>query len=165
MKILVISDTHISTIKGNLHPKILNEIKSSDICIHAGDFVEYRVFDELSQMIKVYGVRGNMDDSDIRKSLPETQIINAGEIKIGVTHGKGYLAKFVPIIKNIFKDSYQDIDIFIFGHSHIPVNETIDGKIYFNPGSPTDKIFASYNSYGILEIKGKSITRRLVKIE
>jgi len=37
-------------------------------------------------------------------------------------------------------------------------------KIYFNPGSPTDTIFAPYQSYGILEINGKEIKRSIVKI-
>ena len=40
----------------------------------------------------------------------------------------------------------------------------IDGKIYFNPGSPTDRVFAPYNSYGIIEIKDGKLKRRIVKI-
>ena len=53
------------------------------------------------------------------------------------------------------------MDVIVFGHSHSPVNELRDGILFFNPGSPTDKIFAKYNSYGILtinkEIKGEII--------
>ena len=165
MKITVISDTHISTIKNNLAHRILEDIKSSDICLHAGDFTEHKVFEELSLLTKVYGVCGNMDDDQIRKNLPVMRIIEAGGIRIALTHGRGSPIKILNSIKTIFESSYQDIDIFVFGHSHIPLNKTIDGKIYFNPGSPTDKIFAPYNSYGILNIENKTIRRRLIKIE
>ena len=164
MRILVISDTHISTINNNLDYKILEDIKSSDICLHAGDFIEYKVFEELSQLTKVYGVCGNMDDDQIKKFLPETQIIEAEGIKIALMHGRGSPTKIIHSIKSTFEKNYQDIKIFVFGHSHIPFDKIINGKIYFNPGSPTDKVFAPYNSYGILEIGNKTITRRLMKI-
>ena len=164
MKITVISDTHISTVSNNLDHKMLDDIKSSDICLHAGDFTEYKVFKELSNFTKVYGVCGNMDDSQIKKELPERMIIDVEGIKIALTHGRGSPIKVMDSIKIIFENSYQDIDIFIFGHSHIPLDKIINGKIYFNPGSPTDKVFSPYNSYGTLNIENKAITRRLVKI-
>ena len=43
-------------------------------------------------------------------------------------------------------------------------NKEIEGKIYFNPGSPTDKMFTPHLSYGILEINGKNLKRKVVKI-
>ena len=39
-----------------------------------------------------------------------------------------------------------------------------DGVLFFNPGSPTDKVFAAYNSYGILEINDKKVEGKIVKI-
>ena len=105
-----------------------------------------------------------MDDGQIRKNLPTMRIIEAEGVRIALTHGTGSPIKILNSIKAIFESTYQDIDIFVFGHSHIPLDKTIDGKIYFNPGSPTDKIFAPYNSYGILNIENKTIRRRLVKI-
>jgi len=164
MKITIISDTHISTINNNLDHKILDDIRSSDMCLHAGDFVEYKVFEELSSLTKVYGVCGNMDDDKIKKNLPEIKIIEADGIRIALTHGRGAPARILDSVKTIFEDTYQNIDMFIFGHSHIPLDKIIDGKIYFNPGSPTDKVFAPCNSYGILNIKNKTITRRLMTI-
>ncbi len=164
MKILVISDTHIQTIKGNFPSKLLEELKSSDACIHAGDFVEYSVFKELSSITKVYGVWGNMDSTGVRKNLPQKQIIRIGNIKIALTHGEGAPHSLITLIKDIFKDEFSEIDIFIFGHSHYPLNKIIDKKVYFNPGSPTDKIFTPYNSYGVIEIIGNVLKRRIVKI-
>ncbi|MCM8820062.1 MAG: metallophosphoesterase family protein, partial [Candidatus Omnitrophica bacterium] len=67
-------------------------------------------------------------------------------------------------IKDEFIDAFDEIDIFVFGHSHFPIDEEIDGKIFFNPGSPTDKIYAPYCSYGSLEINDKTIERRIIKL-
>ena len=47
----------------------------------------------------------------------------------------------------------NDIDIYIFGHTHTPYNKIHNGKVFFNPGSPTDKFFAKSNNYGILLLK------------
>ncbi len=40
----------------------------------------------------------------------------------------------------------------------------VDGIIYFNPGSSTDKVFAPYNSYGVLEIKDNKIIPHIIKL-
>ena len=54
-----------------------------------------------------------------------------------------------------FSQEMEKIDLFVFGHSHRAFDEERDGKIYFNPGSCTDKVFTPQCSYGILEIEGK----------
>jgi putative phosphoesterase len=55
------------------------------------------------------------------------------------------------------------VDIVIFGHSHQPFNQMVKGILFFNPGSPTDEIFAPYKSFGIIEIND-TIEARIVKI-
>ncbi len=164
MKILVVSDTHLHTTKKDLPERLLEDLKSSDVCIHAGDFVEYTVFKELSSITTTYGVCGNMDDYHLRNKLPPKQIIELGSIKIGLTHGRGSPYNIISVVNSVFKEEFPEIKIFIFGHSHTPLDTIIDGKIYFNPGSPTDRIFAPYNSYGIIEIKDGKLERRIVKI-
>ncbi len=164
MRILVVSDTHLHTTKKSLPEKLLEELNSSDICIHAGDFVEYTVFEELSSITTTYGVCGNMDDHRLRSKLPPKQIIELENIKIGLTHGRGSPHNLISVVNDTFKEEFHKINIFVFGHSHTPLDKIIDGKIYFNPGSPTDKIFAPYNSYGIIEITGTKVERRIVKI-
>jgi putative phosphoesterase len=56
------------------------------------------------------------------------------------------------------------VDVVIFGHSHWPVNETINNVLYFNPGSPNDVVRAPYCSYGIINIDAGKISAKIVKV-
>jgi predicted phosphodiesterase len=40
----------------------------------------------------------------------------------------------------------------VFGHSHIPLDESGDGLRIFNPGSPTDRRRQPHGTLGILRI-------------
>lgn len=162
MKIGVISDTHIPQRAKELPRELLDAFKGADLIIHAGDFVEQSVLDKLKKVCgNVKAVRGNMDSFEIRQSLPEKEIIKIGDYKIGVMHGWGPPDKLVDILTEAFKN--DNVNIIIFGHSHSGFNETRGGILFFNPGSPTDKIFSAYNSYGIIEINNK-IEAKIIKI-
>lgn len=160
----MISDTHITT--ENSFPDLLKlESKKYDCCLHAGDFTDTKTYSEISRLIKTYAVCGNMDTFELRKKLPQKQIIKLENVHIALIHGRGGLQETMEYVNEQFLEEKDKIDIFIFGHTHVPLDKEIDGKIYFNPGSLTDTIFAPYRSYGILEITGTGIKRRIVKIE
>lgn len=162
MKIGVISDTHISDAAESLPKEIMRAFKNVDMIIHAGDFIDSSVLDKLKSVCKdIKVVYGNMDTPEVKKNLPEKEIIKVGNFKIGLMHGYGHPSGLIDLLTNIFKD--DNVDIIVFGHSHSPVNEKRGNILYFNPGSPTDKMFAAYNSYGIIEINDK-IKAKIVKI-
>jgi hypothetical protein len=106
-----------------------------------------------------------MDGKKLCSELCDKQTIKIEDINLGLIHGSGNPNKLISYINKAFLKNWEKIDIFIFGHSHYPLDKKIEEKIFFNPGSPTDKIFAPYRSYGILEINGKNLKRRIVKIE
>lgn len=162
MKIGVISDTHIPDRALELPKEIAEAFKTADMIIHAGDLVDLTVLDKLKSICKnVKAVYGNMDNPAVKRKLPEKEIIDAGKYKIGITHGYGPADRLTALMKQIFKN--DGVDIIVFGHSHAPLNEKIDNTLYFNPGSPTDKIFSQYNSYGLLEINDK-IEAKIVRL-
>ena len=97
---------------------------------------------------RVEAVYGNMDSSEAQTALPEKKIIRAGKFKIGLTHGSGAPNTLVERIGKEFKD----VDIIVFGHSHKPLNEKINGVLFFNPGSATDTVFAKKRTIGLLEL-------------
>ena len=161
MRIVVISDTHIPFSAQRLPQVVIEELKNCDLCLHAGDFIQYKVIEDISRITEIKGVRGNMDSKRIQKTLPESRIIEAEDVKIGLTHGSGSPFDILSRVENIFED---DVDICVFGHTHTAYDKVHKGKILFNPGSPTDKFFAKSNSYGILDIKGKKISRKIITI-
>lgn len=162
MRIGVISDTHLIDKTQELPQIMLEDFKSADMIIHAGDLVDLSVIEKLKKVCpQVIAVYGNMDPSEVRSKLPEKEIINAGKFRIGVFHGYGAPANLVDLLSGIFKN--DKVDIVIFGHSHSGLNQEKNGVVFFNPGSPTDKIYAKSNSYGIIELNGK-IELKLIKL-
>ncbi len=162
MKIGVIADTHIPDRSKVIPDKILKDFKDADMIIHAGDLVDLEVLRQLESICPdVKAVYGNMDPYEVRKELPEKEIIKAGNHKIGVMHGSGSPVKLIELMAQVFKD--DGVDIIIFGHSHTGFNEKIGNILFFNPGSATDKILSAYNSYGIIEING-NVQARIIKI-
>ena len=162
MRIGVISDTHIPDKADAIPQKVLDEFKKVDMVIHAGDLVDLSVLEELKNVCKnVKAVWGNMDPQEARKVLSEKEILTVGKYKIGLMHGYGAPNRLVELLSEIFKN--DAVDLIIFGHSHSPLNEKRGNTLFFNPGSLTDKIFAPYNSYGIIEIND-TIKAEIIKL-
>ena len=161
MRIGVLSDTHITRGNKKLPQKVIEILSSVDAIIHAGDYQDISVVETLTELKDFYGVCGNMDSGRIRAVLPEKRVVELNGFKIGITHGWGAPNGIESRVKTFFpKDNLNAI---VFGHSHTPCNKVIDNILFFNPGSPTDKIFAPYNSYGIIEIND-TIEARIIKI-
>ena len=160
MKILVLSDTHIPRVAPDLPEPVYAEIKGADMILHAGDFVDLDVLETLRKLKKVHAVYGNMDSPELRRTLKDKEIVSAGKFRIGLIHGYGAPKDLMETVKAEF----ANVDVIVFGHSHTAMNVVKDGILFFNPGSPTDKIFASANTYGILEVTDKKIEGRIVAI-
>lgn len=161
MKIGVISDIHIPAAANHLPVEIRNYFKDCDLIIHAGDAVEPSVISELEEIAETKAVKGNMDNYELKRKLPEILVLEVGNKKVGVIHGFGAVDSIIDKVRQAFK---QKMDIIIFGHSHVPFNREIDGTLFFNPGSPTDKIFAPYRSIGIIEING-GIKSQIIRVD
>lgn len=162
MIIGVVSDTHIPERAKSLPRELATGLRGVDMIIHAGDLVDLKVLDELKKICpNVKAVWGNMDPQEVKKRLAEKEIIRIGKHTIGLMHGWGAPNNLIENLKNGFKQ--DKVDLIIFGHSHRAMNEKIDGVIFFNPGSPVDKIFSDYTSYGIIEINGE-IRAKIIKI-
>lgn len=159
IRVGVVSDTHNHKIPDQLW----NDFQKVDMIVHAGDICDMVDLDRFRKMKATTAVAGNMDEEDVRAALPEKQIIHIEDVIIGVYHGFGPPRKVLVSAQEMFRA--DKVDVVIFGHSHIPLMETINGILYFNPGSPTDHVCAPYLSYGIIEVNGKSVTGHIIKIK
>lgn len=162
MKIVILSDTHIPTYNDKLPAKVFAELSDADLILHAGDIVEMSLIEELKKIAPVKAVQGNMDSLEAKQLLPQKEIITAGKIKIGLVHGWGPPLGLRERVVEAFHGS--NVRVIVFGHSHNAINEEINGVLFINPGSPTDKIFAPFKSYAVLEVNGDKIEAKIVKI-
>lgn len=154
------SDTHVPVAAADLPKKVYEGIKGVDMILHAGDILQASLLDRLAQIAPVRAVCGNMDQEEACAKLPEKDIIKVEDVLIGLIHGRGAPSSLIGLVSKEFKG----VNAIVFGHSHQPFSEVKDGILYFNPGSPTDKFFAPYNSYGILEIHNKVIEPAIIRI-
>ena len=159
MIIGVISDTHLPVRAKKLPDDLINHLKDVDLILHAGDFQDMNALTQIRDIGKLRAVHGNMDTIELKKELPEADVLKIEGFKIGITHGSG-----PPLgLEERVKSKFPDVDIIVYGHSHKPKNEVIDGTLFFNPGSPTDRVFAPFNSFGILRVE-EDIKGEIIKL-
>jgi putative phosphoesterase len=145
LRIGVISDTH-----GVVHPAIPEIFASVDHILHAGDIGGEHVLNALNALAPVTSIRGNNDDAtgeDILRTKIDT-------LRILLTHILPRPHKLAPRVLNSLK--HEPADLVVFGHSHLPHNELVDGVRYFNPASSGPRRFSYPVSVGLLEEKNGS---------
>jgi hypothetical protein len=160
----IISDTHIPSRVQEIPESIIQDFqeKNVDFVFHLGDFTTLKTYNHLIDVFgkdKVIAISGNMDNHEIAKILPNQRELDILGHKIFLIHGSGGPK---GIIKRLNRSYDLDMyDIIIFGHVHHPFNERRGGKLYINPGTPTDKRFTDVNSYGILELTESNINFKI----
>ncbi|MCG7208072.1 metallophosphoesterase family protein [Streptomyces arenae] len=137
MRLLITSDTHLPLRAKRLPDRLLGDLPRADVVIHAGDWVDEATLDLLeSRSHRLIGVYGNNDGPGLRARLPEVARADLGGLRFGVVHetgaAQGREARCAA--------RFPDLDVLVFGHSHIPWDTTAPGGLrLLNPGSPTDR--------------------------
>jgi len=162
-RIGVVSDTHVPKQASQIPEKLLEQLATVDFIIHAGDFENIDALKDLRRIKRVVAVSGNMDGKKVKNQLPNREILNVDHYKIGIIHGWGDPHSLPKRMLEEFKS--DNVDCVIFGHSHQVYNQTVDGVLLFNPGSPTDTIFAHFKSFGILETSPEGIKGEIIKLD
>jgi uncharacterized protein len=109
----------------------------ADVVIHAGDWVSVDLLDALeARARRLVGVFGNNDGAALRARLPEVARVELDGVRFAVVHETGAAAGR----ERRCARAYPDVDVLVFGHSHIPWDTTTEtGLRLLNPGSPTDR--------------------------
>jgi putative phosphoesterase len=161
MKIGVISDTHINNPHKLLPNEVFQAFQGVDFILHAGDILIEEVLIQLEAIAPVYAVAGNNDGHPLYQKLGMRRLITAGSKRIGLTHGDGRTRTYMNAYGEFMEDN---VDCIVYGHSHIPHNEVINGILFFNPGSATQRRFQPKHSLGILYVNHK-ITGEIIYID
>jgi putative phosphoesterase len=162
MRIGVLSDTHLRTPGPSLDHVLDVVFADTDMILHAGDIVTRRVLDRLEER-GVIAVCGNMDDYEIADSTPPTRIIPAAGLRIGLIHGWGSKEGLTERI--IARFGEDNVDLIVFGHSHVPFWEKVNGVHMFNPGSASQNRYTGNGTVGLLEIGEETIEARFIEVD
>lgn len=159
MKIIVLADTHSRPLPKGL----MEDLPSADLILHAGDIADAEVYQGLKAVKEIRAVCGNMDGMDLRAFLPQQLVFECEGVKIGLAHGEGNADGIIPRLLKVFEGA--GVQVIVFGHSHVPHQSTVNGILFFNPGSPTDTVRSPYLSYGVLDVKNGKVKARIVKLK
>ena len=159
MRVGVISDTHVPAIARFLPATVFKVFQGVDLILHAGDILEMSVLDELRAIAPVEAVAGNMDGSEVHLNLPYKKIVPLGKFNAGLIHGKYK----IEVQREMIRKEFDVVDLIVYGHSHMPFWGKVNGVYFLNPGSPTDKRYAPYNSVAILEV-GDELRAEIIRI-
>lgn len=131
MKILVVSDTH-----GRCYylERALAKVGPVDMLIHLGDLEGDEDYIQTIAKCPVEMVSGN---NDFFTEIPRDKFIQLGKYYVMLTHGHRYGVNYgIAHLKEVAL--LEGADIVMFGHTHQPLIDLTDDKIYaINPGSIT----------------------------
>ncbi len=134
--------------------RALKEMGEIFMLIHAGDY--YRDGLRLGKLLgcEVVAVGGNCDRG---KKGPPEEVLEVGGHRLFVTHGHLYGVKF-GLMRLYYRALEVGADVVVFGHTHVPFSEEIEGIYFFNPGSITWPRGGKKATYGLLELAPGKVT-------
>lgn len=123
-RIGLVSDTH-----GFLDPQVPGLFTGVDHIVHGGDIGWPQIILELEAVAPVTAVMGNTDHG-----LPyrETEVCTVGNRKLLVQH----IVRPHRLEAGLARRLRQERpDVVVFGHTHEPFCERVQGVLFVNPGS------------------------------
>ena len=146
MRLVVTSDTHRRA--RDFMNIIERHLPNADLFINLGDSQsEIEDIELFYPQIKLVAVAGNCD---FGSTLPFYRTITFADKTVFLTHGHPFYVKHgYEMLQQ--KASEEHADICLFGHTHTPYIETVDGIFYMNPGAVCD------GYYGVIDIENGKI--------
>jgi uncharacterized protein len=162
VRIVVLSDTHAPRRWKACPPRVAEWLRGADLILHAGDVCTAAVLDELAGYAPVRAVLGNNDGPDVAAwGAPVTDEFEVEGVRIAMIHDAGPAAGRTARMRRRFPEA----DLVVFGHSHIPLDETGDGVRIFNPGSPTDRRRQPHGTIGVLDVAaGRPVEAKIIPV-
>ena len=135
IRVAIMADTH-----GVLRPEVERILETCDVIVHAGDFDNQMLYHKLNVDQPLYAVRGN-NDRGWSGGLGQVNRFEIGGVKFIMAHER-------VDIPSVLKD----IQVVIFGHSHMYYQQEISGRLWLNPGSCGYKRFTLPLSMAVMTI-------------
>jgi putative phosphoesterase len=117
------------------------------------------VLDELRAIgPPVDAVYGNADEPALRTSLPKRLVVEVADVRLGLVHIPGPRVGREARLASWF----GGCDAVVYGHTHVPQADLVDGVWILNPGSPTERRRSPARSLLVLEVVAGGVTPELV---
>lgn len=151
-KILVMSDSHGE--QRNIL-RALQKFSNIYCVIHLGDYAkDIRCIDKT---VKVYSVRGNCD---IYSNQKQERVITIDGKKILAVHGHKQRVKSSLLSLGLYARE-KEVDIALYGHTHISAETMAQGVLLYNPGSLSQTLTPTV---GVVTIEKGKISIKTYKI-
>jgi uncharacterized protein len=162
VRVVVVSDTHAPRRWKSCPPAVALRLRGAGLILHAGDVCTAAVLDELSAYAPVRAVLGNNDGPDVEAwGAPPAAEFDIDGLPVAMIHDSGSKQGRMPRLRHRFPAAR----LIVFGHSHIPWNESGGGVTAFNPGSPTDRRAQPQGTIGVLQIEdGRLLEAQIVPV-
>ena len=147
----VISDTH-----GLLRPEALELLRGANYIIHAGDVGDPEILDRLREIAPVVAVRGNIDRGTWANRFPATDILEVNGTSIYILHNIDDLD---------LNPKMAGFAAVVYGHSHVPEQETRSGVLYLNPGSAGPRRFKLPVTVGKLTVARGAVKGEILAVQ
>jgi putative phosphoesterase len=162
VQVVVLSDTHAPRRWKSCPAAVAARLRGADLILHAGDACTAAVLDELSGYAPVRAVLGNNDGPDVAAwGAPPVLALDLDGLPVAMIHDSGARPGRLGRLRRRFPAAR----LVVFGHSHIPLDES-DGEVrIFNPGSPTDRRRQPQGTIGVLRIEdGRLLAAQIVPV-
>jgi uncharacterized protein len=143
----IISDTH-----GYFDPRLEAAFAGVEAIVHAGDVGGAHILEALRAVAPLHAVYGNNDEKAGGYGLRLHEDFTLDSVRFHLVHQLPH-ARPEP-----------DAQVVVYGHSHRPIVERRDGRLYVNPGAAGRAGFHRIQTVALMTIDNGEIDVRIIEL-
>lgn len=173
LRVGLISDTHIPEARPELWPQVFDVFAGVDAILHGGDIHDLVVLDQLNELAPLWSARGNGEDGSAGRPIAADDerlryswLLDLAGVRVGLTHDlpmPELPPNFTVARWKQRRFGTEEIDVLVYGDSHVERLDVVGPTLCVNPGSPTypHNLQTQLGTLGFLDIDGPSVTASL----
>jgi len=163
-RIVVTGDTHIRS-WDDAHAALRAAVAGADIAVHCGDWVHLNTVEGFRAAARrAVVVHGNSDPFELRAALPYRELLEVEGLRFGVTHPSWAGPEFPPaqLFADFPTDEFGRLDAILYGHIHEPLDATVSGMRFINPGQGYPS-FMVPGTYALIEAENGRMRSEIIE--
>jgi putative phosphoesterase len=173
LRVGLISDTHIPESRPQLWPQVFDVFQGVDAILHGGDIHDLVVLDQLNALAPLWSARGNGEDGSAGRPIAAADerlryswLLDLAGVRVGLTHDvpmPELPPNFTVARWKQRRFGTEEIDVLVYGDSHVERLDVVGPTLCVNPGSPTypHNLNTQLGTLGFLDIDGPTVTASL----